>query len=143
MFDLFIRQGEVHYAAAMSTVLTAIILAMSLLVIRNATLPDGSTGIDVLATVGIESLESLQDVVERIVGERPSEVVPDDVVRGADQVELVDMTPEALRRRVVHGNVVPVDQVDAALDGRFRPDNLAALRELGLLEQVSRRAFNY
>ncbi len=90
-------------------------------------------GIDVLATVGIESLESLQDVVERIVGERPSEVVPDDVVRGADQVELVDMTPEALRRRVVHGNVVPTDDVDAALDGRFRPDNLAALRELALL----------
>ncbi len=90
-------------------------------------------GIDVLATVGIESLESLQDVVERIVGERPTDVVPDDVVRGADQVELVDMTPEALRRRVVHGNVVPVDQVDTALDGRFRPDNLAALRELALL----------
>jgi two-component system sensor histidine kinase KdpD len=90
-------------------------------------------GIDVLATVGIESLESLQDVVERIVGERPAEVVPDEVVRGADQVELVDMTPEALRRRVVHGNVVPVDEVDAALDRRFRPDTLAALRELALL----------
>ena len=90
-------------------------------------------GIDVLATVGIESLESLQDVVERIIGERPSEVVPDEVVRGAEQVELVDMTPEALRRRIVHGNVVPADEVDAALDGRFRPDTLAALRELALL----------
>jgi two-component system, OmpR family, sensor histidine kinase KdpD len=90
-------------------------------------------GIDVLATVGIESMQSLQDVVERVVGVRPADVVPDGVVRGADQVELVDMTPEALRRRVVHGNVVPAAEVDAALDGRFRPDTLAALRELALL----------
>jgi len=99
-------------------------------------------GIDVLATVGIESLASLQDVVERVVGERPADVVPDAVVRGADQVELVDMTPEALRRRVVHGNVVPIAEVEAALDGHFRPDTLAALRELALLwvaDQVDER----
>jgi two-component system sensor histidine kinase KdpD len=99
-------------------------------------------GIDVLATVGIESMQSLQDVVERVVGVRSAEVVPDGVVRGADQVELVDMTPEALRRRVVHGNVVPAAEVDAALDGRFRPDTLAALRELALLwvaDQVDER----
>ena len=90
-------------------------------------------GIDVLATIGIESLQSLQDVVERVVGERSSALVPDGVVRGADQVELVDMTPEALRRRVVHGNVVPLAEIDAALRGRFGPDTLAALRELALL----------
>jgi two-component system sensor histidine kinase KdpD len=99
-------------------------------------------GIDVLATVGIESMQSLQDVVERVVGVRSAEVVPDGVVRGADQVELVDMTPEALRRRVVHGNVVPAAEVDAALAGRFRPDTLAALRELALLwvaDQVDER----
>src|SRR4051794_8587777 len=99
-------------------------------------------GVDVLATVGIESLESLQDVVERVIGARPAHVVPDGIVRGADQVELVDMSPEALRRRVVHGNVVPAPEVDAALDRHFRADTLAALRELALLwvaDQVDER----
>ena len=59
--------------------------------------------------------------------------MPDAVVRRAEQVELVDMTPEALRRRMAHGNVYPAERIDAALSNYFRPGNLAALRELALL----------
>ena len=61
------------------------------------------------------------------------ETVPDAVVRAADQVELVDMTPEALRRRMAHGNIYPAEKVDAALTNYFRVGNLTALRELALL----------
>ncbi|MCM3298063.1 ATP-binding protein [Streptomyces pseudogriseolus] len=92
-----------------------------------------AAGIDVLSTVGIQHLESLGDTVESITGVRERETVPDEVVRRADQVELVDMTPEALRRRMAHGNIHQPDQVDAALSSYFRPGNLAALRELALL----------
>src|SRR5205085_6287447 len=59
--------------------------------------------------------------------------LPDEVVRRADQVELVDMSPEALRRRMAHGNIYRPEKVDAALANYFRPGNLAALRELALL----------
>ncbi|MFF8632690.1 ATP-binding protein [Streptomyces pilosus] len=92
-----------------------------------------AAGIDVLSTVNIQHLESLGDVVESITGVRESETVPDEVVRRADQVELVDMTPEALRRRMAHGNIHQPDEVDAALSNYFRPGNLTALRELALL----------
>jgi two-component system sensor histidine kinase KdpD len=90
-------------------------------------------GIDVLSTVNVQHLESLNDVVQRITGARQQETVPDDVVRKADQVELVDITPEALRRRLAHGNVYAADRVDAALGNYFRQGNLIALRELALL----------
>jgi two-component system, OmpR family, sensor histidine kinase KdpD len=90
-------------------------------------------GIDVISTLDIEHLESLADVVETITGVQQQEGVPDHVVRSADQVELVDMTPEALRRRMAHGNIYPADQVDAALSRYFRIGNLSALRELALL----------
>jgi two-component system sensor histidine kinase KdpD len=90
-------------------------------------------GIDVISTVNIGHLESLTDVVESITGVAEAETVPDQVVRDADQIELVDMTPEALRRRMAHGNVYPADRVDAALSQYFRAANLAALRELTLL----------
>ena len=90
-------------------------------------------GITVLSTVNIQHLESLNDVVERITGVPQRETVPDEVVRRADQVELVDMTPEALRRRMVHGNVYARELVDAALANYFRVGNLTALRELALL----------
>ena len=90
-------------------------------------------GIDVITTVNIQHLESLNDVVERITGIHQRETVPDDVVRRADQIELVDMSPEALRRRMAHGNIYPPERVDAALANYFRPGNLAALRELALL----------
>lgn len=90
-------------------------------------------GIDVISTVNIQHLESLNDVVESIAGVKQRETVPDDVVRAADQIELVDMTPEALRRRMAHGNVYTADKVDAALSNYFRPGNLSALREIALL----------
>ena len=86
-----------------------------------------------MTTVNIQHLESLNDVVERITGVRPRETVPDEEVRRADQLELVDITPEALRRRMAHGNVYPAEKVDAALANFFQPSNLTALRELALL----------
>ena len=92
-----------------------------------------AAGIDVISTVNIQHLDSLNDVVERIAGVVQRETVPDDVVRRADQIELVDMSPEALRRRMAHGNIYPPERVDAALANYFRPGNLAALRELALL----------
>jgi two-component system, OmpR family, sensor histidine kinase KdpD len=90
-------------------------------------------GITVITTLNIEHLESLNDVVERITGIRQPDTIPDAVVRRAHQVELVDMTPEALRRRLAHGNVYPPEKIDAALANYFRPGNLTALRELALL----------
>ncbi len=83
--------------------------------------------------MNIQHLESVNDVVERITGVQQRETLPDEVVRRADQVELVDMTPEALRRRMAHGNIYKPEKVDAALANYFRPGNLAALRELALL----------
>ena len=90
-------------------------------------------GIDVISTVNIQHLESLNDVVESITGVKQRETVPDEVVRRADQIELVDMTPEALRRRLAHGNVYAPEKIDAALANYFRVGNLTALRELALL----------
>jgi two-component system, OmpR family, sensor histidine kinase KdpD len=90
-------------------------------------------GIDVLSTVNVQHLESLNDVVQRITGVRQRETVPDEWVRGAEQIELVDITPEALRRRMAHGNIYPSERVDAALSNYFKPVNLVALRELALL----------
>jgi two-component system, OmpR family, sensor histidine kinase KdpD len=90
-------------------------------------------GIDVITTLNIQHLESLNDVTEQITGVLQHETLPDEVARRAEQIELVDMTPEALRRRMVHGNVYPPDRIDAALTHYFRPGNLTALRELALL----------
>ncbi|MEQ4716939.1 DUF4118 domain-containing protein [Nonomuraea sp. B19D2] len=90
-------------------------------------------GIDVVSTVNIQHFESLNDVVEQITGVPQRETVPDGVVRRADQIELVDMAPEALRRRMAHGNVYPPERVDAALANYFRVGNLTALRELALI----------
>jgi two-component system sensor histidine kinase KdpD len=90
-------------------------------------------GIDVITTVNVQHLESLNDVVESITGVRQTETVPDAVVRGADAVELVDMSPQSLRRRMAHGNIYAADKVDTALSRYFREGNLAALRELALL----------
>ncbi|MBF8191583.1 sensor histidine kinase KdpD [Nonomuraea sp. K274] len=90
-------------------------------------------GIDVISTVNIQHLESLNDVVRQITGVPQRETVPDEVVRRADQIELVDMSPEALRRRMAHGNVYPAERVDAALANYFRVGNLTALRELALI----------
>ncbi|MEU3351175.1 sensor histidine kinase KdpD [Streptomyces sp. NPDC037389] len=95
-------------------------------------------GIDVVSTVNIQHLESLGDVVESITGVRQRETVPDEVVRRAGQIELVDMSPQALRRRMAHGNIYKPDKVDAALSNYFRPGNLTALRELALLWTADR-----
>ncbi|MEU9453157.1 sensor histidine kinase KdpD [Streptomyces sp. NPDC048277] len=101
-----------------------------------------TAGIDVVSTVNIQHLESLGDVVESITGVRQRETVPDEVVRRADQIELVDMSPQSLRRRMAHGNIYQPDKVDAALSNYFRPGNLTALRELALL-WVADRADEY
>src|ERR1035441_3673262 len=90
-------------------------------------------GIEVISAVNIQHLESLNDVVEKITGVPQRETVPDAIVRAADQVEMVDMTAEALRRRMAHGNIYPPEKIDAALTNYFRSGNLSALRELALL----------
>ena len=89
-------------------------------------------GISVITTVNIQHLESLADAVERITGARVRERVPDWVVRRADQIELIDSSPEQLRRRMLHGNIYPAEQVPQALAHFFRAGNLAVLRQLAL-----------
>jgi two-component system sensor histidine kinase KdpD len=89
-------------------------------------------GIAVITTVNIQHLESVADTVEHLTGMPVRERVPDWVVRRADQIELVDSSPEQLRRRMLHGNIYPADQVPRALTQFFRTDTLAALRELAL-----------
>jgi two-component system, OmpR family, sensor histidine kinase KdpD len=91
-----------------------------------------AAGIDVITTVNIQHLESIADEVEHMTGVPVRERVPDWVVRKADQIELVDSSPEQLRRRMLHGNVYPMDRVQQALTHFFRTDNLIALRELAL-----------
>jgi len=90
-------------------------------------------GIDVISTVNVQHLESMNDVVEEITGVKQRETIPDAVVRAADQIEIVDMTPQALRRRMAHGNIYPAEKVDASLANYFREGNLGALRELALM----------
>ena len=97
-----------------------------------------AAGVDVISTVNIQHLESLGDVVEGITGVRRRETLPDEVARRADQIELVDMSPQALRRRLAHGNVYAPEKIDAALSNYFRPGNLTALRELALLWTADR-----
>lgn len=90
-------------------------------------------GIDVITAVNVQHLASLNDVVENITGVPQHETVPDEVVRRAHQVELVDIPPEGLRRRMAHGNIYAPEKIDAALANYFRPGNLTALRQLALL----------
>ena len=90
-------------------------------------------GIDVMSTVNIQHIESLNDVVQQITGVQQRETIPDAVLRGADQIEVVDLAPQALRDRLAEGLVYPAARVDAALSNYFRLGNLTALRELALL----------
>ncbi len=90
-------------------------------------------GIDVISTVNIQHLESVNDVVESITGVKQQETIPDEIVRAAEQVQLVDSTPEELRRRMAHGNIYPAERIDVSLANYFRVGNLAALREIALL----------
>jgi two-component system sensor histidine kinase KdpD len=90
------------------------------------------TGIDVITTLNIQHVESLADAVESMTGATVRERVPDWVVRKANQIELVDSSPEQLRRRMLHGNIYPPEKVAYALTHFFQTDNLIALRELAL-----------
>ncbi|HQA22144.1 MAG TPA: DUF4118 domain-containing protein [Rhodoglobus sp.] len=92
-----------------------------------------AAGIDVISTVNIQHIESLNDVVRQITGVVQRETIPDAVLRSADQIELVDLAPQALRDRLSEGVVYPAGRVDAALSNYFRLGNLTALRELALL----------
>ncbi|TFC94444.1 MULTISPECIES: DUF4118 domain-containing protein [Cryobacterium] len=92
-----------------------------------------AAGIDVLSTVNIQHIESLNDVVQQITGVPQRETIPDKVLRAADQIEVVDLAPQALRGRLADGRVYPAERIDAALSNYFRLGNLTALRELALL----------
>ena len=89
-------------------------------------------GIDVVTTVNIQHLESLNDVVASITGVRTRETLPDRVLDDADEVELVDISPRALRQRMRHGNIYPPERIEPSLNNFFREGNLTALRELAL-----------
>jgi two-component system sensor histidine kinase KdpD len=91
-----------------------------------------NAGIDVITTMNIQHLESLKDVAEQIAGLKIRETIPDHLLEDADEVQLVDISPEALRKRMKHGNIYPEKNIERALGGFFRPGNLAALRELAL-----------
>jgi two-component system sensor histidine kinase KdpD len=93
-----------------------------------------SEGIEVITTINVQHLESLNDVIAAVTGIRQRETVPDWVLGLADQVELVDMSPYALRRRMIHGNVYPDPRKsELALRRFFTLENLTALRELALM----------
>lgn len=90
-------------------------------------------GIDVLSTVNIQHVDSLNDVIEKITGVSQRETLPDAVLRAADEIEVVDLAPQALRGRLAEGSVYPAERIDAAMSNYFRLGNLTALRELTLL----------
>ena len=93
-----------------------------------------AAGIDVISTVNVQHLESLNDEVFELTGVRVRETFPDRVLEGADEIVLVDLTPEALRQRLEAGKVYPRERVPVALENFFRADNLSRLRELTLRE---------
>ncbi len=91
-----------------------------------------NAGVDVITTLNIQHLESLNDLVESITGVRVRETLPDRILDQADEVELIDISPHALRQRMRHGNIYPSDRIEPALNNFFREGNLTALRELAL-----------
>lgn len=90
------------------------------------------SGINVISTVNVQHVESVKDLVEKVTGIVVRETVPDKELDGADVVQFIDIAPEALRKRMRHGNVYAREKVDTALDNFFRPGNLAAMRQIGL-----------
>ena len=96
-----------------------------------------AAGINVIATLDVQHLESLYDIVERATGVKVRERLPDAVLAGADEVVNVDISPEDLRKRLEAGRIVPPDRVAAALQARYRPAELEQLRELTLREAAS------
>ncbi|GAB2827977.1 sensor histidine kinase KdpD [Alpinimonas psychrophila] len=105
-----------------------------------------AAGINVMSTVNIQHIESLNDVVEQITGAPQRETIPDEILREADQIEVIDLAPQALRDRLAEGHVYPSERIDAALSNYFRLGNLTALRELALLwlaDEVDSALKNY
>jgi two-component system, OmpR family, sensor histidine kinase KdpD len=91
-----------------------------------------AAGIDVITTVNVQHVESVKDLVERVTGVVVRETVPDRELDSADEIQFIDITPEALRKRMRHGNIYARDKVETALANFFRPQNLAAMRQIGL-----------
>ena len=91
-----------------------------------------AAGIDVFSTMNVQHLESLNDNIAELSGVRVRETVPDSVLQRADEIVIVDLTPEALLERLRAGKVYPAERVDAALQGFFKIENLSALRETAL-----------
>jgi two-component system sensor histidine kinase KdpD len=89
-------------------------------------------GIDVVTTVNVQHLESVKDLAEHITGIPVRETLPDRVLDNADEIQFIDISPEALRKRMRHGNIYAPEKIDTALANFFRPGNLAALREIAL-----------
>lgn len=93
-----------------------------------------AAGIDVLSTLNVQHLESLNDQITELTGVRVRETIPDAVLGQADEIVMVDLTPEALIDRLRAGKIYPTERIDAALNNFFRIENLAALREVALRE---------
>ncbi|MDP4095573.1 histidine kinase [Paenibacillus sp. P96] len=91
-------------------------------------------GISVISTMNVQHLESLNDSVEQLTGVRVRETVPDSILRLADEVQLIDVAPNALQQRLREGKIYAQSKVDQALNHFFRTGNLIALRELALRE---------
>ena len=91
-----------------------------------------AAGIDVVTTVNVQHLESVKDLAEHITGIPVRETLPDQVLDNADEIQFIDISPEALRKRMRHGNIYAPEKIDTALANFFRPGNLAALREIAL-----------
>jgi two-component system, OmpR family, sensor histidine kinase KdpD len=89
-------------------------------------------GINVVSTLNVQHLESLNDTVMRLTAVRVRERVPDKIVLDADEVVIVDITPESLRERLSAGKIYAKDKIDQSLNGFFTPENLSVLRELAL-----------
>jgi two-component system sensor histidine kinase KdpD len=100
-----------------------------------------AAGIDVLSTVNVQHLESLNDTIAELTGTRVRETIPDDLLGRADEVVMIDLTPEALLERLRAGKVYPPERVGPALNGFFKLENLAALREIAL-RQVAEEVGN-
>jgi two-component system, OmpR family, sensor histidine kinase KdpD len=91
-----------------------------------------AVGVDVITTVNVQHVESVKDLVEKVTGITVRETVPDKELDGADEIQFIDITPEALRKRMRHGNIYAREKVETALANFFRPQNLAAIRQIGL-----------
>ena len=91
-----------------------------------------AAGIDVITTVNVQHVESVKDLVERVTGIVVRETVPDTELDRADEIQFIDITPEALRKRMRHGNIYAREKVETALANFFRPQNLSAMRQIGL-----------